>query len=335
MEKIQNNVSLKKFNTFGIDSHSTQFISIDTKSKLIEVLQENAKAPFRILGGGSNILLTQDYEGLTIHLVNKGIQIKKETDHTVLVEVQAGENWHEFVLWCLKNNFGGVENLALIPGNVGAAPIQNIGAYGVEIKDVFHSCCVLDVANLTEKELLKKACHFSYRNSIFKSTSKGKYIVLSVQLLLQKQPHKTMTSYGAIISELGKKDPTIQNIANAVITIRRSKLPDPKVIGNSGSFFKNPTISTAHYNSLKERYPKLPHYPVSSEMVKIPAGWMIDNLGLKGYREGDAGVHDKQALVLVNHGNANGNEILQLSKKIQRKVKDTFEIDLETEVNIL
>lgn len=332
---IQPNVSLKSYNTFGIDCISAQFAAIESVNDLKEILQKNTSVPFRILGGGSNILLTQNYEGLYLHLVNKGITIVKETEKNVLVEIQAGENWHEFVMWCLKNDFGGVENLALIPGNVGAAPIQNIGAYGVEIKDVFYSCQVLEIDNLREKTLLKKDCQFEYRNSIFKTSAKGKYIILSLQLLLQKAPHQTHTTYGAISSQLGDREPSIQNIAASVIAIRQSKLPDPKKLGNSGSFFKNPTLSRSEYEILKNRYPELPNYPISKDKVKVPAGWMIDHLGFKGHREGDAGVHEKQALVLVNYGNAKGSEVLQLARKIQQKVKENFGIDLETEVNIL
>lgn len=335
MGTMQSNFSLKEYNTFGIEAYTEQFIAIDSTAELIKILKENKAVPFRILGGGSNILLTQNFSGIHIHLVNKGIEIIQETERSVLVEVHAGENWHEFVLWCLKHNFGGVENLALIPGNVGAAPIQNIGAYGVEIKDVFHSCNVLEVATLTEKKYPKKKCHFEYRSSIFKTTAKGKYIILSVLLELQKAPHTTNTSYGAIASYLKDKEPTIQNIATAVMEIRKSKLPDPKEIGNSGSFFKNPTILKSEYTTLKKRYAELPHYSVSDKIVKIPAGWLIDYLGLKGYREGDAGVHQNQALVLVNYGNAKGTELLRLSKQIQNKVKEAFGIDLETEVNIL
>lgn len=332
---MQSNFSLKEYNTFGIEAYTEQFIAIDSSVELIKVLKENKAVPFRILGGGSNILLTQNFNGLHIHLINKGIEIIEETERSVIVEVQAGENWHEFVLWCLENDFGGIENLALIPGNVGAAPIQNIGAYGVEIKDTFKSCNVLEIETLTEKVYPKKECHFEYRSSIFKTTAKGKYVILSVRLELQKAPHNINTSYGAIASYLKDKESTIQNIATAVIEIRKSKLPDPKEIGNSGSFFKNPTILKSEYNALKKSYAELPHYSVSDDTVKIPAGWMIDYLGLKGYREGDAGVHKNQALVLVNYGNAKGTELLRLSKQIQHKVKEAFGIDLEIEVNIL
>jgi UDP-N-acetylmuramate dehydrogenase len=281
------------------------------------------------------LLFTKNFQGLTLQIATKGIEIIKKTSEKVLVEVQAGENWHEFVLWSLSNNLGGIENLALIPGSVGAAPIQNIGAYGVELKSVFHSCKAFETSTRKIHNFSNDECQFGYRDSIFKKKLKGKFIIISVCFTLQQFPHSINISYGAIHSQLANKTATIQNIAEAVISIRLSKLPNPKQIGNSGSFFKNPIITLNNYRKLQQLFPKIPQYPNKEGFVKIPAGWIIESLGFKGMREGDAGVHEKQALVLVNYGTASGNEILELSKKIQKAALDKFGISLETEVNIL
>lgn len=332
---IEQNFSLKNYNSFGIDVVTESFVAIASEKQLVELLEAKKGSPFRILGGGSNILLTHDYKGLTIVMKNLGIALVEETTDSVILEVQAGENWHAFVLWALENDYGGIENLALIPGSVGAAPIQNIGAYGVELESVFHRCRVLDIETLSFKTFDKKACSFGYRNSIFKNELKGKVIITSVLLKLQKKPHKIQTHYGTLQSELEGKSKTIQTVAEAVIGIRKSKLPDPNEIGNSGSFFKNPIIPTSHFTKLLKKYPELPHYPNQDGHVKIPAAWMIDKLGFKGIRKGDAGIHEKQALVLVNYGNAKGTELLRLAKEIQKKVLEEFEILLEIEVNLL
>ena len=332
---IEQNFSLKNYNSFGIDVVTESFVAIASEKQLVELLEAKKGSPFRILGGGSNILLTHDYKGLTIVMKNLGIALVEETTDSVILEVQAGENWHAFVLWALENDYGGIENLALIPGSVGAAPIQNIGAYGVELESVFHRCRVLDIETLSFKTFDKKACSFGYRNSIFKNELKGKVIITSVLLKLQKKPHKIQTHYGTLQSELEGKSKTIQTVAEAVIGIRKSKLPDPNEIGNSGSFFKNPIIPTSHFTKLLKKYPELPHYPNQDGHVKIPAAWMIDKLGFKGMRKGDAGIHEKQALVLVNYGNAKGTELLRLAKEIQKKVLEEFEILLEIEVNLL
>jgi len=332
---ITQHFSLKNYNTFGIDVETEFFALITDEKALIETLKSNGDKPFRVLGGGSNVLLTQDYKGLTLVMKNKGISILKETKNHVIIEVQAGENWHDLVLWTLEKDFGGIENLALIPGSVGAAPIQNIGAYGVELSTVFHRCKVLDLERLSFQEFDKNDCEFGYRSSVFKSRLKGKTIITRVQLKLSKQPHQSHTHYGNLQSTLKGKEKTIQNIAAAVIAIRKSKLPDPAQIGNSGSFFKNPVIPTNQFTKLQENYPEIPHYPDTLERVKIPAGWLIEKLGYKGKRFGDAGVHDKQALVLVNHGNAKGKELLALAREIQAQVLQHFYIKLEIEVNIL
>lgn len=335
---IQNNISLKPFNTFGIDVLAKHFVSIDNIDDLKEVTALKAYPQKLILGGGSNMLLTKNQEALVIHVNLKGISIVSEDENTVTVKANAGENWHEFVLWCLKHDFGGIENLSLIPGNVGTAPIQNIGAYGVELKDTFVSCEGLSLKTNTITSFSKTNCGFGYRNSIFKQQEKGNYIITSVTFKLTKKTHKLNISYGSIASQLestGVKLPTIQDVSKAVIAIRESKLPNPKDIGNSGSFFKNPVISKAHYNTLIKNFPEIPSYKVSDDEIKIPAGWLIEKAGFKGKRFGDYGVHKKQALVLVNYGNAKGSDILNLSKLIQKTVNRLFDISIEAEVNIL
>lgn len=331
---MERHFSLKNYNSFGIEVETEFFAAIPNEAELIEVLKSNGNKPFRVLGGGSNVLLTEDYKGLTLVMQNKGISILEETASHVLIEVQAGENWHELVLWALENDFGGIENLALIPGSVGAAPIQNIGAYGVELSSVFHRCKALDLESLSFNEFDKAACEFGYRSSVFKTHLKGKAIITRVQFKLSKKTHQTHTQYGALQASLQGKEISIQNIAASVIAIRKSKLPDPAQIGNSGSFFKNPVIPVNQFKQLQENYPEIPHYPDTAEKIKIPAGWLIEKLGYKGKRFGDAGVHEKQALVLVNYGNAKGVELLNLAQQIQEQVLQNFGVQLEVEVNI-
>lgn len=331
---MERHFSLKNYNSFGIEVETEFFAAISNEAELIEVLKSNGNKPFRVLGGGSNVLLTEDYKGLTLVMQNKGISILEETASHVLIEVQAGENWHELVLWALENDFGGIENLALIPGSVGAAPIQNIGAYGVELSSVFHRCKALDLASLSFNEFDKAACEFGYRSSVFKTHLKGKAIITRVQFKLSKKNHQTHTQYGTLQASLQGKEMSIQNIAASVIAIRKSKLPDPAQIGNSGSFFKNPVIPVNQFKQLQENYPEIPHYPDTAEKIKIPAGWLIEKLGYKGKRFGDAGVHEKQALVLVNYGNAKGVELLNLAQQIQEQVLQNFGVQLEVEVNI-
>ncbi|MBT8266042.1 MAG: UDP-N-acetylmuramate dehydrogenase [Bacteroidia bacterium] len=336
--QIQNNSSLKPFNTFGIDVNAKHFVSVQDIDELIKTLQLKEFQDKFILGGGSNMLLTKDIEALVVHLNLKGIEIVSEDESTVLVKAMAGENWHDFVLWCLDQNYGGIENLSLIPGNVGAAPIQNIGAYGVELKDVFYACEALDKTSFEPKQFAKEDCNFDYRNSVFKKDYKGKFIITSVTLKLSKSNHKIKTSYGSIQEELQKMgvvDPSIQDVSKAVIAIRSSKLPDPKDIGNSGSFFKNPIVSKSNYKALIDQFPDMPSYKVSEDDIKIPAGWLIEKVGFKGKRFGEYGVHTKQALVLVNYGNASGSDIFELSKLIQSTIKRIFNINLEAEVNII
>ncbi|GAB5564330.1 MAG: UDP-N-acetylmuramate dehydrogenase [Winogradskyella sp.] len=335
--KIEQNISLKPYNTFGIDTEAKAYCSVTSVQKLRDVLQNNTK-DFFILGGGSNMLLTQDIEALVLHINLKGFEVIEDNKDSVIVKVMAGENWHEFVIWCLHNDFGGVENLSLIPGNVGTAPIQNIGAYGVELKDVFHSCEAMSINNQDLKTFSKEDCQFGYRESVFKQHLKGQYIITSVSFKLSKGIHKLHMNYGAItqqLEDMNISEPTIQDISKAVIAIRQSKLPDPKDIGNSGSFFKNPVISIEHFNSLKTNFPEIPSYKISETEIKVPAGWLIEKAGFKGKRFGDYGVHNKQALVLVNYGDANGSDIYKLALLIQKTVKRLFNITIETEVNII
>lgn len=336
--EILSNISLKQYNTFGIDVKAKHFVSVKSVEELKSVLNLEAFPEKFILGGGSNMLLTKDVDVLLIHLDLKNIEITSKNEDTVIVKVATGENWHDFVLWCLEHNFGGIENLSLIPGNVGATPIQNIGAYGVELKDVFVSCEALHINTQKVRIFTKEECKFEYRNSIFKQDLKGKYVILNITLELTNKNHKINTSYGAITEELKRmnvESPSIQDVSNAVITIRESKLPNPKVIGNSGSFFKNPIISISHFNKLKINFPEIPSYSVSEENIKIPAGWLIEHLGFKGKRFGNYGVHNKQALVLVNYDDAKGEDIFKLSQLIQSTVKRIFDINLELEVNII
>lgn len=336
--QIKHNISLKPYNTFGMDVKAKQFISITSVADLIEVYSDEDNTSKFILGGGSNMLLTKDIDALVMHLNIKGKQIISQSEENVLVKSNAGENWHEFVLWTLENNFGGLENLSLIPGNVGTSPIQNIGAYGIELKDTFHSCEALNLETLDIETFTNSDCKFDYRNSIFKHEVKGQYIILSVVFKLTTKNHVLHTNYGAIISELERMDistPTIQDVSNAVISIRQSKLPDPKEIGNSGSFFKNPIIAKDAFLKLQDNFPNAPHYVISDQEVKVPAGWLIETAGFKGKTLGNYGVHKKQALVLVNYGGASGNDILNLSKLIQKTVLRLFDITIETEVNII
>lgn len=334
---IQHNISLKPYNTFGIDVKAKHFISVENIDDLKTIFSTEKFPNKFIIGGGSNMLLTKDVDALVIHLNLKGKTIVSENDNHVFIKAEAGENWHDFVLWTLKQNYGGLENMSLIPGNVGTSPIQNIGAYGVELKDVFESCEVLNLDTLTIETLSKKDCQFGYRNSIFKNEAKGKYIILNVTFKLTKNNHNLYTNYGAILSQLetmNVTNPSIQDVSKAVIAIRQSKLPDPKEIGNSGSFFKNLIISTEQFKELQRNFPNAPHYVISETEVKVPAGWLIETAGFKGKTFDNYGVHKKQALVLVNYGGAKGEDILQLSKLIQKTIYRIFNISIEAEVNI-
>ncbi|MBC8645302.1 MULTISPECIES: UDP-N-acetylmuramate dehydrogenase [Flavobacterium] len=336
--EIIDNFSLKNYNTFGIEAKAKQFVSVHSVEELQTVLKENPAQKKFILGGGSNMLLTKDIEALTIHVDIKGKTIIDQTEDAVWVEAKAGENWHEFVLWTIDQDFGGLENMSLIPGNVGTTPIQNIGAYGTEIKNTFVYCDAVNIQTLEIRRFNKEECKFGYRESIFKNEVKDQYIIVSVVFKLTRKNHKINISYGDIAAELAKKDisaPTLKEVSNAIITIRQSKLPDPKELGNSGSFFKNPIIPKSDFERIHLLHPEMPSYTVSETEVKVPAGWLIEKAGFKGKRFGDAGIHKNQALVLVNYGNATGQEILNVSKEIQKTVKELFDIEIEAEVNVI
>ncbi|RXM43489.1 UDP-N-acetylmuramate dehydrogenase [Flavobacterium sp. YO64] len=336
--EIQSNFSLKNYNTFGIEAKAKKFIAVHSIAELKSILSANKNEEKFILGGGSNMLLTKDIEALVIHIDLKGKKIIKEDDDFVWVESQAGETWHDFVLWTIDNNFGGLENMSLIPGNVGTTPVQNIGAYGTEIKDTFVSCETMNIATQEMKTFTNAECNFGYRESIFKNEVKDQFIITSVIYKLTKRNHKINTSYGDILAELAKKnitEPTLKEISNAVIAIRQSKLPDPKELGNSGSFFKNPILLKSDFKKIHQKFPAMKFYEVSETEVKVPAGWLIEQAGLKGKRFGEAGVHKNQALVLVNYGNATGQEILAVSKEVQKTVFETFGIHIEAEVNVI
>lgn len=335
---IQENISLKNYNTFAIDVKAKSFVEINGLVQLQRVLELKAYPNKFILSGGSNILLTQDLDALVMHINLKGITVVEENEREVFVKVMAGENWHSLVLWSLDQGYGGLENLSLIPGNTGTAPIQNIGAYGVELKDVFAGCTAMEIDSGELIGFDLEACQFGYRDSYFKNEGKNKYIITSVTLRLTKNDHSLNTGYGAIEEELktmGVVYPTIRDISNAVIAIRQRKLPDPKEIGNSGSFFKNPVISKKTFEKLRKRHSNVPFYEVEEGLYKIPAGWLIEECGFKGRRYGDAGIHKNQALVLVNYGNATGMELLQLAERIQEEVHKTFKIKIASEVNII
>ena len=336
--QIQNNFSLKKYNTFGIEAKAKQFVAVHSVEELKQILATHKTEAKFILGGGSNMLLTQDINALVIHIDLKGKKIIKEDNDYVWVESQAGEVWHEFVLWSIDHNLGGLENMSLIPGNVGTTPVQNIGAYGTEIKDTFVSCNTVDIATQELVTFTKTECKFGYRESIFKQEAKDKYVITSVVFKLTKRNHKINTAYGDITKELEKNNivtPNLKEVSNAVIAIRQSKLPDPKELGNSGSFFKNPIIPKELYEKAHAQFPDMPHYVVSETEVKVPAGWLIEQAGFKGKRFGDAGIHKNQALVLVNYGNATGQEIFAVSKDIQATVLNKFGIAIEAEVNVI
>ncbi len=341
MLNIQSHVSLKPYNTFGIDTNARYWVDVSSEDDLQTLLQltEFIDEPKLILGGGSNVLLCHDFDGLVVKVNIQGIDIIRNEDNHIYVTAGAGVNWHELVMFCVQKGYAGVENLSLIPGTVGAAPMQNIGAYGVELEQLFESLTAIHISTGEKRTFTHSDCAFGYRESVFKRELKGQYIITTVTFQLDKQP-TFHTRYGAIqetLAEMGVSDEnlSIKAISDAVIRIRRSKLPDPAQIGNAGSFFKNPEISQPQFDTLKVQYPAMPGYPISNDVVKVPAGWLIEQAGWKGYRAGDAGVHAKQALVLVNYGNATGNEILLLAKKVQESVFAMFGITISPEVNIV
>ncbi|MBS1781489.1 MAG: UDP-N-acetylmuramate dehydrogenase [Bacteroidetes bacterium] len=334
---IQHSISLKAYNSFGIDATAEYFTELKHLDTLQEIAADEKLPKLKVvLGGGSNVLLTKPVAGLVIHNSLNGITIKDENENHVWVEVMAGEVWHGFVEYALTNNLSGIENLALIPGRVGAAPMQNIGAYGVEVRDTIDQVTAWHWAEKRFIVMRNEDCDFGYRESIFKHFLKDKVLITSVTFRLNKKPNLHL-EYGAIQTQLeamGVSSPTIKSVAEAVMSIRRSKLPDPALIGNAGSFFKNPTINKQQFDLLKEQFPNIPSYPVASDQVKVPAGWLIEQSGWKGFRRHDAGVHVKQALVLVNYGKASGSEIQNLAIEIIESVQSKFDILLSMEVNI-
>lgn len=334
---ISRNVDLKQYNTFGISAVAKKFATFSSIPELRAVLSKKEEEPLLILGGGSNILFTKDFDGLVLQNKIKGFEIVKETDDFTLVKAGAGESWHQFVLHCIENGLGGVENLSLIPGSVGASPMQNIGAYGVEIKDVFNELEAYHIPTGEIQTFNKEDCSFGYRESVFKNEKKGQYIITSVTYALTRN-HELNTKYGAIEEELAKmkiSSPTIQDVSNAVIAIRSSKLPDPKTIGNAGSFFKNPIVELKDLERIQKVHSTVPNYPAPNGRIKLAAGWLIDQAGWKGRTFESYGVHKKQALVLVNYGACTGNQIFDLSKEIIEDIWDKFGIRLEREVNIM
>ncbi len=337
--QVEKNISLKSYNTFGIDVKTHYFIEIKTESELkgaIDFKNDN-KLNFLILGGGSNVLFTKDYDGVIFLNRMKGREIVHEDEAKVLLKVKGGEDWPQLVDYCVSRNWGGIENLSLIPGRVGAAPVQNIGAYGTEVKQAVVEVEAMDLQTGEIRVFTKDECGFGYRSSIFKTGGKGNYFITAVTLGLMKNPAVNL-SY-APLREIFKGrdvlDVSVKEVSEAVKQVRRSKLPDPRVIGNAGSFFKNPVVSLDKMNQLKENYPDIPVYPVDDSRFKLAAGWLIEQCGWKGKRVGDAGVHEKQALVLVNYGGAKGKDILKLATDINDSVKEDFGVLLEFEVNII
>jgi UDP-N-acetylmuramate dehydrogenase len=336
--RLRSHVPLQDRFTFGVPATARWWVEIHSEKQALELLADNqfGQQPLHLLGGGSNILPIGDLPGIVVQVAIKGIEIWRETDTHIWLQVGAGENWHELVRHCLEQDWGGLENLSLIPGCVGAAPIQNIGAYGVELEQVFEGLEALQLSTGTSRWFDHQACEFGYRDSIFKRRLQGQYLITRVILRLTKTNHPLHTSYGAIETELAQAQlpRSIQGISQAVCQIRSSKLPDPAQIGNGGSFFKNPVLSPIQFARIRRDHPLLPHYPQADGSQKLPAAWLIDQCGWKGYRKGDAGVHQRQALVLVNHGQASGSEILALSQRIQASVQDRFGIQLEREINV-
>jgi len=335
---VEENFNLQKKNTFGLRVFTKYFCEVSSTNELKEFVEQHADEKFLLLGGGSNLLFTNNFDGCVLQFCKKGINKVDEDKDFVLLEVFAGEVWDDFVFYCVQNKYHGVENLSLIPGTVGASPIQNIGAYGQELKDTLFAVNGIYLNGANEKTFFKSGCNFGYRSSIFKvEAMKNKFLITSVVFRLKKTPELNIR-YGSIEQELiktGKRIYTLADVRRAVITIREEKLPDPKLLGNCGSFFKNPEVDKKLYGKMKERFPSLKGYAVTSSTVKIPAGWLIEQCGWKGKRIGNVGVHERQALVIVNFGGASGKEILQLASQIKNDVLERFEIQLEAEVNIV
>jgi UDP-N-acetylmuramate dehydrogenase len=336
---IKENFSLHQFNTFHIESVARYFTEVNSVEQMGELIASGKlnQNPLLLLGGGSNLLFTGNFKGIVVHIINKGIEIVHRSEETIVVKAAAGENWHEFVLYCVNHGFGGIENLSLIPGNVGSCPIQNIGAYGVEVKDCILSVEAIDLQTGEIMNFNRDDCQFGYRDSIFKRDLKGKVAIWSVTFELKHNPAVHL-EYGAIKQELAVmqiENPGIADVSNAVCNLRQRKLPDPILLGNAGSFFKNPAVDQNNAEKLLEAFPKMVSYPLGDNKVKLAAGWLIEQCGWKGFREGDTGVHQNQALVLVNYGNATGRNILTLAHRIQNSVYERFGVKLEMEVNVI
>jgi UDP-N-acetylmuramate dehydrogenase len=335
---IKENFSLKEYNTFHIDVSAKHFVELNSDQEATNYFKQifTNEEKYLILGGGSNVLFVNDFEGTIIHPTMKGITIQEQSENEILIEAAAGEEWEDLVNYCVQNKYYGIENLAIIPGLVGAAPIQNIGAYGVELVDVFDSLDAIDMQSGKLETFSKEQCQFDYRDSIFKREWKGKYLITKVRLRLSKN-EKLNTSYKALSKYIKENNisNTIENVANVITTIRRSKLPDPDFLGNAGSFFKNPVIDNERFGEIKKEYENIPSFKIDEEHVKLPAAWLIEKSGLKGYRLGDVGTHINQPLVIVNYGNAKGSEIIEFMKYIQSEVKKKFKISLVNEVNII
>ncbi|MEN8137749.1 MAG: UDP-N-acetylmuramate dehydrogenase [Bacteroidota bacterium] len=335
--KIQENISLKEYNTFGIDVNAKQFVEVNTLEDLQQLYSMNVLQDIFVIGGGSNMLLTGDIDKLVLKINIEGKELFEEGNNKVIVKACAGEDWPKFVLWSIGKGLFGLENLSKIPGNVGTSPIQNIGAYGVEMKDSFYKLEAFEIATGKIKTFYKNDCNFDYRESVFKNREKGKFIIVNVYFELEKEGEVNI-SYGVISKELqenGIINPTPRDVSDCVVKIRTSKLPDPAEIGNSGSFFKNPVISADSFRQIINSYPDVPSYVLEDGSVKVPAGWLVEKSGWKGFRKGDAGVHKNQALVLVNYGNATGAEIISLANDIKKDISKKFGIDLEIEVNVV
>ncbi len=337
--EIQSNYSLQALNTFGLSVKAKYYCEVTSISEFKALMEEPrySSLPKLVLGGGSNVLFIDDFHGLVIHNKIAGICILEETDTAVLITAGGGVNWHQFVMHCVDKGYGGIENLSLIPGNVGAAPIQNIGAYGVEVKDTFFQLTAINLQDGSIHKFNNTECEFGYRDSIFKRESKNKFIIVDVTFRLSKQP-KLSISYGAIkdeLSAMGIEHPTIKDVSEAVIAIRQSKLPDPAIIGNAGSFFKNPEVAISFFDELKKSFPEIIGYKISESKIKLAAGWLIEKSGWKGKRIGEVGMHAKQALVLVNYGKAKGEELIAHAQRVQASVQENFGINLEMEVNII
>ena len=336
---ISHNVDLADLATMHVSAKAGTVIDIHSIEELHHAFEliKQQQTNFLILGGGSNLLFVDDFDGVILNIKLKGISVIEETDDHVFLKIAAGENWHELVMHCVSKGWGGIENLALIPGKAGAAPIQNIGAYGTELSDVLTELDAWMIETHTSQTFSNEECKFGYRESVFKSHLKGKVVITSLTIRLVKN-HTPNIEYGALKSVLenqGIQEPSIKQVCDAVIEVRQSKLPDPKELGNNGSFFKNPVIDVFLFNELKQKFPSIPGYPITEHQVKVPAGWLIDQAGWKGHREGDAGVHKKQALVLVNYGNATGSQMYDLSERIKQDISAKFGITLEREVNVI